>query len=366
MQTAPEKIDLADSPSLRLPATFPEIPDHHDPLDSTFQPELQPGFVLDDRFVIGEAISRSGMATIYKAQDKQLNQTVAVKVPHLMYKINPTFFTRFQREEQTGLRLNHPLILQFIPVEGRKNRPYIVTEYLRGSTLARHLSLHRPLPEKDALKIASLLCDALHYLHSQEVIHRDLKPANIMLCTDRTIRLMDLGIAANLSEQRLTIADFSTMMGTPDYISPEQVLNKHVDERTDVYGLGALLYEMVTGGVPFQNPDPFTAINDRITGDPAAPRKLNSKLSPQAEEIILHAMQRNPADRYQSAADMKAELDAPEKVTVTGYCDRLQAPHWKLGFRTSPVITGILLTVGYLVLQVLMFYYFSHYYFVKK
>jgi serine/threonine-protein kinase len=301
------------------------------------------------------------MATIYQALDKHNGgQIVAVKVPHLRYEADPAFFSRFQREEQIGLKLNHPFILKFLSVAAPKSRPYIATELLRGCTLAHLLNGTHPLPEQDALKIASVLCGALQYLHTQGVIHRDLKPANIMICCDGTLRLMDFGIASDAAARRITMVGFSSMMGTPDYMAPEQVRNKGVDERTDIYSLGAVLYEMLTGVVPFQNENPWVAMNARVTGDPVAPRKLNPGLSLQAEEIVLHAMQRDPANRYQTAAAMKADLDAPATVRVTGYCDRLEAPRWRLGFRETPVLAGTLLGLGVITAQVMLFLLLSH------
>jgi serine/threonine protein kinase len=354
-------VNLNESSPLELVTSCCDVPDYHEPVAATFAPELQPGFVLDGRFALDKPISRSGMATIYKARDTHnKDEIVAVKVPHLTYESDPAFFSRFQREEQIGLRLNHPFILKFVPVGEQRGRPYIVTEYLRGCTLAHILNRTRPLPEKDALKIASLLCEALQYLHEQGVIHRDLKPENVMLCCDRTIRLMDFGIASDAGARRITMVGFSSMMGTPDYMAPEQVRSKRVDERTDIYSLGAVLYELLTGKVPFQNENPWVAMNDRVTGDPFAPRKLNPGLSPQVEEIVLHAMQRDPADRYQSAGEMKAELDAPEKVRITGYCDRLKTPRWRMGFRETPVLAGTLLGLGFIASQALLFYWLSH------
>src|SRR6266478_3993199 len=133
---------------------------------------LQPGELLDERFLLTEVISEGGMATIFKAQDlHDNNQAVAVKVPHLGMESNPASFARFQREEEIGSRLNHPFILKFVPVNGSRSRPYIVTEYLRGCTLAHLLGRIRPLPEKDALKFASLICEALQYLHEHGVVH---------------------------------------------------------------------------------------------------------------------------------------------------------------------------------------------------
>jgi serine/threonine-protein kinase len=316
------------------------VPEHHDPVDSSGAP-FKPGQVLDGRFLITEVISRSGMATIFKAEDQQNGkQAVAVKVPHLEYESDPNFFSRFQREEKIGLELKHPFVLRFIPVE-HKSRPYIVTEYLKGCTLEHLLKAMRPLPEKDALKIASLVCEALQHLHDHGVVHRDLKPQNIMICCYGTIRIMDFGIARDVVSRRITRIGNSTSMGTPDYMAPEQVRGKHADKRTDIYNLGAVLYEMLTGAVPFQDENPWAALNARVTGDPVAPRKLNHELSAQAEEIVLRALQRDPANRYQSAAEMKAELDTAEHVRVTGLADRLQQPvAWKPGFFQRPWVLG--------------------------
>jgi serine/threonine-protein kinase len=295
---------------------FENVPEPHDPVEPYFGPELHAGDLLDGRFAIVETVSRSGMATIYQARDQeQDNQIVAVKAPHLRLEADPGFFSRFQREEEIGRKLSHPYILKFVTVE-RKSRPDIVTEYLRGCTLAHLLNASRTLPEKDALKIASLVCEALQYLHWRGVVHRDLKPGNIMICRDRTIPIMDFGIASATDSKKITLSGFTTTLGTPEYMSPEQVKNERGDERSDIYCLGAVLYEMLTGVVPFQNDNCWMAMNNRVTGDPIAPRKLNPNISPQAEEIVLHAMQRNPADRFQTATAFKTELDLPGQVRL--------------------------------------------------
>src|SRR4029078_4392487 len=148
----------------------------------------------------------------------------------------------------------------------------------------------RPLPEADALPIASQICDGLQYLHAQGVIHRDLKPQNVMLCSDGSLRIMDFGIAKAAASRRITFGGFSPTMGTPDYMAPEQVKGQRGDERTDIYSLGAILYEMLTGKVPFECDNAYTIMNARLAGDPIAPRKVNQNLSPQVEEIVLHAM----------------------------------------------------------------------------
>jgi len=205
----------------------------------------------------------------------------------------------------------------------------MVMEYLEGQTLRQRLTGGR-MSLAEAVGIATKIADALDYMHSFNVVHRDLKPENVMLCGDGSIRVMDFGIAKVAGLRRLTFSGFSPAMGTPDYMAPEQVKGKRGDERTDIYSLGAMLYEMATGSAPFEGTSPYLIMNARLAGDPKAPCKLNPEISPRLEEIILHAMERDPKDRYRKAAEMKAELEAPEKVQMTGRCDRLQsASPWK-------------------------------------
>ena len=317
------------------------VPMYDETADLTSRYELRPGYTLDNRFLILETISRSGMATIFKATDLKTKETVAVKVPLMEFESDPGFYSRFQREEEIGNRLNHPYILKFIPVEEEhRSRPYIVTEYLHGYTLSHLLNSVRPMPEKDAIKIASYVCEALAHMHENGVIHRDLKPQNIMICYDGTIRIVDFGIARAAEGRRITFAGFTPAVGTPDYMAPEQVKGKRGDARTDIYSLGAMLYEMAVGVVPFDGDNPFAVMNARVTGDPVAPRKRNPKVSLQVEEIILHAMEREPGNRYPSAAAMKADLDNPGSVHLTGRCDRLQTPTaWKRGAKKALWIT---------------------------
>jgi serine/threonine protein phosphatase PrpC len=304
----------------------------------TMTNEVKPGDIIDGRFEIESVISRSGMASLFKAKDLTTKQTVAVKIPYMQLESDPNSFARFEREEEIGELLNHPNILKFIKVPN-KSRPYIVTEYLEGKPLSTVMNEVRPLPIPDAVQVASYICGALAHMHENKVVHRDLKPQNIMICEDGTLRIIDFGIAKSTEMRRLTFAGFTPAMGTPDYMAPEQVKGKRGDERTDIYSLGAVLYEMTTGSVPFEGPNPFIVMNSRITGDPVAPRKLNPEISEALEEIILHAMEREPHRRYQSAAAMKAELDDPETVKLTGRHHQLISPKiWKARWQGSRLI----------------------------
>jgi len=330
------------------------------PTHSPVSNEIQPGMVLDDRFEITDLINRSGMASIFKANDRKTGLTVAVKIPLMQFESDAASFSRFEREEEIGKTLTHPYILRIFAVPPEeKSRPYIVMEYLQGQTLAALLRQVHPLPEPDAAKIASRICEALDYMHFHQIVHRDLKPQNIMICNDGSIRIMDFGIAKSLKMRRITFVGFSPSMGTPDYMAPEQVKGKRGDERTDIYCLGAILYEMCTGQTPFEGESPYAVMNARLTGDPIAPRKINPKLTAAIEEIILHALERDPANRFPNALAMKAELDDYEKVELVERYRRLQTPQlWKSRFRLLPLI--LLFALAQVVIFLVLILYFKH------
>jgi len=315
--------------------------------------EPQVGQVLDARFEIVGLVSRSGMGSVFKAVDLESGDTVALKVPFMHLESDPAFYSRFEREEEIGKSLDHPGILKIIPTSPKKSRPYFAMEFLKGRTLDELIRDEGKLPVPRALAFASHICEALAYMHDRDIVHRDLKPANIMVCDDGSIRIMDFGIAKAQAMRRITFGGFSPTMGTPDYMAPEQVKGKRGDGRTDLYSLGAMLYEMVTGRVPFEAPNTYMVMNARLIGDPRAPRKINPDVSPQVEEIILHAMERDPLDRYASASEMKADLDAPEQVTLTGRHERLRPPApWKSRWKT---IRQVAIVVGVIGLVFLLF-----------
>jgi len=300
------------------------------PIEVKDQNELTPAQLLDGRYRIDLKVSRSGMATIYKAFDTKENHSVALKIPHMQYESDVSFFSRFQREAAIGRVLDHPNILKFYEPDANQSRPYIVMEFLEGRTLAQVLNEVKPFPIDDALQIAARIADALDHMHGKGIVHRDLKPQNIMICKDGSLRIMDFGIARASDMRRLTFVGFTPAMGTPDYMAPEQVKGKRGDARTDIYSLGAMLYEMVTGTLPFEAENPFMVMNARVSGDPNAPRKVNPAVPPEVEELILHAMERDPRKRFQSAKEMKEQLEDTSLVKLTGRYHHLQTPHvWK-------------------------------------
>jgi len=258
------------------------------------------------------------MATVFKALDCHTHQPVVIKVPHM--GVSARSASRLAREAATLGKLDHPGILKIIPMTER-SRPYLVMEYLEGRTLYDILESDGTLSECDALRLGSRLCDILDYIHRYNVIHCDLKPGNIMISDDGSPHIIDFGIATEPTW-------FSPKFGTPEYMAPEQIRGDRVDARTDIYGLGVVLYEAVT--------------DTRPANRPRSPREFNRALSEQIDEIILHAIAPNPADRYPSAAEMKAELDAPQTVEVTGrYKNPRKASAWPKRLRLAVIILSL-------------------------
>jgi serine/threonine-protein kinase len=281
---------------------------------------LRPGEMLD-HYRIDSLVATSGMATIYRATDLTTERVVAIKLPHFEMESDPVFFDRFQREEAIGTTLSHPGVIQVFAQENR-SRLYMVLEWVEGRLLRQVLNEQGKLSAERAVRIVLQISDALDYIHGQGVVHRDLKPENIMIDPDDRVKLIDFGIASKAGARRLTFGKLSKTQGTPEYISPEQVKGKRGDVRSDLYSLGVILYEMVTGETPFPGPDPFLVLNVKLHTDPPSPRKIAPELSPALEEIVLRAMERDPQKRYRHARELAWDLEHQAQVTVGGRAER--------------------------------------------
>jgi serine/threonine-protein kinase len=279
-----------------------------------------------DHYRIDKLIARSGMASIYRATDTRNNRPVAIKVPHPEMESDPVLFDRFRREEEIGKNMDHPGVMRVFTDDDR-SRMYMVMEWVDGRLLRQILNEQRRLPHDRAVKIARRILDTLQYIHDRGVVHRDLKPENVMVDDDDNIKLIDFGIASNASSRRLTFAKLSQTMGTPDYISPEQVRGGRGDARSDIYSMGAMLYEMLTGKAPFSGSNPFVVMNDRLLNNPTPPREIDPTITPPLQEIIYRAMEREPKNRYQRASEFAHDLDHQDEV---GVADRAELHNWKV------------------------------------
>jgi len=274
--------------------------------------QVQPGDELD-HYRIEDLVALGGMASIFRATDLRTSRQVAIKVPHWEAECDPVFFDRFHREAEIGRKLSHPAVIKVLKDHPRA-RVYMVTEWVEGRPLRHILHEQGKLPFDRAASLIGQICDALDYMHSNGVVHRDLKPENIMVDAADRVKVIDFGLASTAGARRLTFGKFSQIMGSPDYISPEQVKGKRGDGRSDLYAVGVILYEMLTGQPPFGGSNLFELMNARLSNDHALPRELNPEVSPQLQAIVCRALARDPEDRYARASEMAWDLSHQDEV----------------------------------------------------
>ena len=288
-----------------------------------FHDGLEAGSQIDS-YRIDAPVARSGMASIYRATDLRDNRVVALKIPHPDLEADPILFDRFQREAGIGEKLNHPKVMRVFGSDSG-SRVYMVMEWCDGRLLRDILDEGRISHER-ALHIAIGVLDALEYIHANGVVHRDLKPENIMVDDHDNIKLIDFGIASDAAARRLTYANFTAAIGTPNYISPEQVKGKRGDGRSDIYSMGVILYEMLTGKLPFSGPNPMAAMNERLLNHPTPPSVADPSITPQLQEILYRALERDPRNRYAHAREFQRDLEHVEQVGVE---DRPELRDWQ-------------------------------------
>jgi len=311
-----------------------------------------------DHYHIDAPVSESGMATIFRATDTENGRPVAIKVPYSSLETDPVGFERFKREEEIGSALNHPNVMH-IYHDTHRSRLYMVMEWCEGRLLRKILNEKGKLPPERAIKITLGILHALDYIHQHGVIHRDLKPENIMVDDQDNIKLIDFGIASKEGAKRLTYAGYSQALGTPEYISPEQVKGKRGDARSDLYSLGIMLYEMLTGKTPFSGPSPLAVMNDRLINHPLPPRVAEPGISPELQEVLYRALEREPKNRYPTARAFAWDLEHLDQV---GVAERAELTKWKTrrGMASRKILLYSVLALVPILLFILMLFLSRH------
>ncbi|MPZ64306.1 MAG: Stk1 family PASTA domain-containing Ser/Thr kinase [Pseudonocardiaceae bacterium] len=267
--------------------------------------------LLSERYELGETLGYGGMSEVHRGKDVRLGRDVAVKVLRADLARDPQFELRFRREAQNAAALNHPAIVAVYDTGETDTEygplPYIVMEYVDGQTLRDIVKTEGSMNEQRAMETMADVCAALDFSHRAGIIHRDVKPANVMITTTGAVKVMDFGIARALADGQ-GVTQTAAVIGTAQYLSPEQARGEAVDARSDVYAAGTVLYELVTGDPPFTGDSPVAVAYQHVREDPVPPSQHNPELSAALDAVVLKSMSKNPANRYQSAAEMRSEL----------------------------------------------------------
>ncbi len=269
--------------------------------------------LLGGRYQVGELLGYGGMAEVHRGRDLRLGRDVAIKMLRTDLARDDTFQLRFRREAQNAASLNHPAIVAVYDTgeergSSGESLPYIVMEFVNGRTLKELLQAEGRLMPRRAMEITAEICAALEFSHRHGIIHRDIKPGNVMLTQTGQIKVMDFGIARALANSGSTMTQTSAVIGTAQYLSPEQARGEPVDARSDVYATGCVLYELLTGQPPFIGDSPVSVAYQHVREDARPPSLINRDVPPPVDAVVLKALAKNPVNRYQSAAEMRADL----------------------------------------------------------
>jgi eukaryotic-like serine/threonine-protein kinase len=308
------------------------------------------GEVLSDRYEVEELVGAGGMSSVFRAHDRLLDRKVALKVLHHHYSEDAEYVERFRREARAVAALSHPNIVTVIDRGEHENRQFIVFEYIDGENLKARIQRLGPVPVATALELAMQIARGLSFAHQQGLVHRDVKPQNILLNGDGQAKVTDFGIARSLDVQE-GMTQTGTVLGTSDYIAPEQAQGQRVDEHTDVYSLGVVVYEMLTNEVPFPGEN-FVAVAMRhINEAPPSIRDKRPDVSPRLEAAVQRAMAKRPEDRFQTMADFCRELEADlaeaqGETVAAPALPRRAGPPRRRGANPWPIILALLTLIA--------------------
>jgi serine/threonine protein kinase len=262
---------------------------------------------LEGRYQILKELGRGGMGIVFQAHDKELKEQVAIKILSPFLSSDPDSLERLKREVSSARRVTHPNVIRIHDISELNGLHFISMEFFEGMSLKDYIKKTGTLSLMQALNIASQICDGLEAAHRQGVIHRDLKSQNVIIGSSNQIKIIDFGLA--LSEKLGGLTATGLIMGTPEYMAPEQVAGKNVDERADIYSLGIILYEMFTGRVPFSGDSAIAVGFKQLKEDPPKPRDINPQIPPEVESVILQALHKNPLSRFLSVGELKSSLE---------------------------------------------------------
>lgn len=280
-----------------------------------------------DHYEIIRMLGHGGMNRVYLARDINNQQEVVLKIPNDDILGNVAVFERYKREAEIGNRINHPHVQHLYNTDEKRSQEYLVVEYIQGCTLRAVLEEHAPqlLPPEEALRITMQICDALAYCHEHGVFHRDIKPENIMIEEDGNVKIIDFGIALLEGARRVTWRGLSSTVGTPDYMSPEQLKGERGTAASDIYAVGVMLYEMLCGHTPFEGENVFAVMNQHVSQDPPSILDFNPNIQPALATVVMKAIRRDPDKRYHEIRDMLHDLQNLQDVKPVHYTP--ETPH---------------------------------------